>query len=278
MKTGPLLLVAVALVLAAAGGAYVYLLGDAEPAPSAAKPAAALEGIAPAKPVEEPAELARLKQENALLKEQLDNMRVELNAKERAQAAALREQEAASAADNDADIAMEAEDAGEEDDRDRGERRGRNRNGGWNEERSAEFRAGIDQFYDEAIAATTAPEAQERLALLQDYTNQMMDLRQQMRTTEDPAARQALEDEVDALRDEMRPIMRDQQDQMLRDAAANSGVTDPKTQAQLIEAFRDTIRSPFFMQDRGFGRGGGGGGGNGQGNAPKTPKAEKKLN
>lgn len=271
MKTGILFLAAAVVVLAAAGGAYVYLLGD-EPI---AAPAATEKAAAPAAPAADAADMARLKQENALLKEQLDNLRVELNAKEREQAAALQRQQARAAQAEDEGEGGPSDDVPLPDDGTERERR--NRPGGWSEERAAEFRAGIDQFYADAIAASTSPESQERLVLMQDYTNQMMDLRQQMRAAEDPDARQALQDEFNAARDDMRALTREQQNQMLREAAASSGVTDPKKQAQLIESLRETIKSPFFMQDRGFGRGGGGFGGGGQDSAAVKPKKAGKA-
>lgn len=259
MRTSTLLAAIAALVALGGGALFFFALGgtgDTAPpatAPAAAKPADA----APVKPAATAApELARLQEENALLKEQLDNVRAELAAAQRAREAATAEAAAQADTVNAQPLWEELREAAE-DGADRGERR--RGPGGWSEERAAEFRAGIDTFYEEAIAASTEPETQERLAALQDYTNRMMDLRQQMRAAEDPAARQALEDELDALRDEMRPLVREQQDHLLREAAAASGVTDRKVQTQLIDAMRDTMRSPFFMDERGFRRGGGGG-------------------
>ena len=52
----------------------------------------------------------------------------------------------------------------------------------------------------------------------------------------------------------MKPLIKDQQDYLLRQAAENSGVTDTKTQNQLVNAVRDTVKSPFFtMTGRGPG-------------------------
>lgn len=271
----PIIFAAIILlgVIAAAGAVLVFV--GSEPTGPTDAPATTLSKPAPrdaaAAPAPETGDLARLKQENALLKEQLDNMRAELAKAQQAEAA-LAHAKAAEGSTEALDAKEfwgEANEAAKEGkDKDGKEKKRERRDRGNFEERAQQFQAMMDQFYDDALAqSANNPEVQDRIATLRDYSSQMMELRQQMRGTDDPAAQENLRAQVEGLRDEMKPLVKDQQDYMLRQAAQNSGVKDEKTQQRVADAVRDTMKSPFFMQGGGRGgnfgpQGGGGSGGN----------------
>jgi DNA polymerase III gamma/tau subunit len=269
MKPILLISIAVACVIGATILAY-FTLGDGAMAPVAAPatPKAPAGGpVDAAQSAKAEADMARLRDENTLLKQQLDNMRAELAKLQ--QQAALEKASHAEAKAAPGTKALDADEfwgdvqeatAGDREGKERGERRNR---GEWSAERGAQFREMANQFYDDAIAQGGTPEVQERLSALRDYSNQMMDLREQIRSAEDGPAKDALREEMDLLRDEMKPLMREQQDYLLRQAAQNAGVTDARTQQQLTNTIRDTIRSPFFTMGNGPGQGGGGGRGGG---------------
>lgn len=252
-----------ALLLVVGGGAFVLLAREEPVAPAAvALPKEAAAPMAARAPEKESGELSRLKQENALLQEQLDNLRAELSRQE-AEAALAREAaakaETPEPTNEDADTKEFWGDVKEAVD-DEGERRGRRERrerGAGDPERAQIFREQVDQYYDEQLAAGGPPEVMERLQALQEYSHQMMDLREQMRGVEDPAARDAMRAQLEGLREEMKPLVKDQQEYMLRAAAERAGVTDARTQNRVADAMRDTLRDPMFtMNNRGPGGGG----------------------
>lgn len=252
---------------------FAYLTFEPGPVQPVAPPAQKAESTKPtaALAATGDSEMARLKQENALLKQQLDNVRAELSKKEHADAVLAEKQKAGAEGQQDGltnealdpkEFWEEAKEAASKDEKD-GKKKDRRDRGNW-EERAQQFREGMDQFYDDALAQGGPPEVQERLEALRDYSHQMMDLRQQMRQASDPAAQDALRQQSDDLRQQMKPLIKDQQDYMLRQAAEASGVTDQRTQNQLVNHVRDTVKSPFFTMS-------GGRGGRGPGGPPPAP-------
>lgn len=270
MNTNRMIVVGASVValLVLVGGAYLLLAPAAMPgtvAPSAQPMAATPSTRDAASKAADTPELARLRQENDLLKQQLDNLRQELSDAKRsaAVAAAQPEPDSPAAEEPEGDEIDLPVGGGDDGNRDRERRREEREQ--WSEERAAQFRAQVDQFYEDALASADTPEAQERITSIRDMSQQMMDLRQQIRAAEDDTTRDALREEMDALREEMRPLVRDQQDYLLQQAAASAGVNHAGTQRKLADALRDTLRSPFFMPGFGSGRGPDGGGGRGGG-------------
>lgn len=213
-------------------------------------------------------ELARLQQENDLLKQQLDNLRVELSQSKQQAVLAASAAAAAHAPEEEAELGFPVDlgqDGTDKAEKKKNKDRNRETRGNWSEERAAEFREGMNQFYDDAIASADTPEAQDRITSIRDYSQQMMDLRQQMRNAADDTTREALRADMEAMRDEMRPLIRDQQNYLLQQAAASAGVNNANVQRKLADALRDTMRSPFFMPGFGSARGGPGGGPGGPG-------------
>lgn len=108
---------------------------------------------------------------------------------------------------------------------------------------------------------------QQRLEALSGYLDHMQALRQEMRNVEDPEARQGLRDELRDAQRATRDLLRDQQQHLIEQAAANAGLSG-REQRQLTNQVRDAMQSPYFRLEtmlgggpRGGGRWGGGGGG-----------------
>jgi len=247
-----------ALIVGAAVGAGMVLLAVPEPLPPVATPAPA---PPPPKTPEKPVAMAALPDPE--LDKELESLRganAALNAQIQDLKKALSEKEAAASANPGTEVTPgENSDAFDED--------------FWRDfrrrvqpdgpeaaqmlQRMQEFRDGVNSYYEDAIAQATEPEAQERLAALQDYTEQLFDIRQQFRQADD-ATREKLREEMRTLRDEMAPLQREQQDYLLRRTAAAHGLEKPGEQNRFIRDLRSTMQDPIFMQG---GRGGGGGGG-----------------
>jgi uncharacterized membrane protein YccC len=133
-------------------------------------------------------------------------------------------------------------------------------------------KSALQQEYETASDA----DAQERIEILDDYVEQIAQLREEMRNAETDEERAVLRQAMRESFENMNEIVRTQQDSMLRSLAANSGVTDPGKQDAFIAGLRDLQTSPFFQADRMMGGGvrgpwrpesrmGGGGGGRPEG-------------
>jgi len=134
---------------------------------------------------------------------------------------------------------------------------------GDSEERRARFREFEQQMRDRVSTVlqdeyASAPDAdtQERIQILQDYTDQMAQLREEMRNAESDEERDALRQTMRESYMGMQEVVRTQQDSMLRTLASNSGITDPGKQDAFITGLRDMQASPFFQADRMMGGGG----------------------
>jgi hypothetical protein len=102
------------------------------------------------------------------------------------------------------------------------------------------------EFINSQILQTADPAVQERLGILGENIDYMIDLMQEMRRVEDNQDRIALQQEYTAARDNVRVLVEQQQNHMLRQLAAENGITDPAAQDALIHAFRRVESSPFF--------------------------------
>lgn len=171
--------------------------------------------------------------------------------------------------------------------RDRSDRWG----GGTPEEREArrqEFttrmQENMSNFFTGELEKSNTPEMQERLVALEQKTQEMMDLRIQMRAAETDEEREALGQAFGETMSAAREIMQEQQGDMLGALANQFGITKEADQAAFEQAVRSAIESPIFSDNPGAllwnagrqaeggdgagGRGGFGGGGFGGGRGP----------
>jgi cell division protein FtsB/Fe-S cluster assembly iron-binding protein IscA len=168
--------------------------------------------------------------------------------------------------------------------RDRGNREGRERwrerrgdqaqadDGLTREQRRQEFAAQMRERANEMarneMAKWNDPVAQQRISTINEQTQYMMDLRMQMREAQTDEEREALRTAMDQTRDTIRALTEEQQDYALRQLASQFGITAPGAQDQFIAGLRETQQSPYFRSwgmmggpggFGGFGRPGGGG-------------------
>lgn len=164
---------------------------------------------------------------------------------------------------------------------DRGPERGRadrgDRWGGTPEEREArreEFAARMQDnmanFFTGELEKSSTPAMQERLVALEQKTQEMMDLRNQMRAAETDEEREALGQAFGETMTAAREIMQEQQADMLGAIASQFGITKESDQAAFEQAVRAAVDSPMFSDNPGAlmwgaGRQADGGDGNGSG-------------
>lgn len=132
------------------------------------------------------------------------------------------------------------------------------------EEMVATARDRQNQFMADAIAKADSPEEAARLALLQDNMNAMANMMEQYRQLETDEEREAYREAMAKNRDNIQSLVREQQDDMMRDVAKGYGITDPAKQDEFVAAMRETQSNPMFRSPAmtmGGGRGGWGGGG-----------------
>lgn len=130
------------------------------------------------------------------------------------------------------------------------------------------FRENVYSNFADAANAETDPVARERLTTMAEYSEQMFDLREQMRNAQTDEDQEALRAQMGEVVSNLRQMNREQQDYMLGSLAQQYGVQSIQQQ-QFLEDVRSTVSSPFFEMGgrRGGGVGGGGvrGGGSGGG-------------
>lgn len=133
-------------------------------------------------------------------------------------------------------------------------------------------------YLQDRIAATRDPVAQERLRSIGEYTDYLMELGSQMADAESDEEREQLRQTMDETRESLQSLVRDQQEYMARDLAAQYGITDEDKQDAFISSLSELRDSPFFnsrlMQGGGRGRGGPpfmGGGPSGEASESRQP-------
>jgi len=172
------------------------------------------------------------------------------------------------------DGALEPRDRGDRDDRDR---RGRGPWGRGDEELSEEQRAERQQrwqafreqmqaqresFFQTQLDASPSRESQDRVKAIWEYSDYMRELRDAMRQAETDEERQALRQSMEETGQIVRDLTRDQQDFMVRELAAQHGITSKGDQDAFVSAVRDLQSNPLFQ---GYGGRGGRGRGPGSG-------------
>ncbi|MDX9971480.1 MAG: hypothetical protein RBU21_00680 [FCB group bacterium] len=104
----------------------------------------------------------------------------------------------------------------------------------------------MQEYYEAETAKTNDPAVQQRLATLRDQSTYMMDVMQRMRDSADPDERTQLQEEFQQVRSNVSNLVQEQQDHMLRQVAAQNGITDPQKQEAFMNSLRETQDSPFF--------------------------------
>lgn len=120
------------------------------------------------------------------------------------------------------------------------------------EESRQRYEAFIEAQYQKATDDT----ARERLEALSDFREYFSDLRWSIRNSETPEDRQNLILEMVSARQDSLWLIEEAQDQMFRDLAEASGISDESQQAEFVEAAREVIESPFFENEQIFTGGG----------------------
>ncbi len=141
----------------------------------------------------------------------------------------------------------------------RGPGRGRgDRWGGTPEEREArrqEFatrmQENMSNFFTGELEKSATPEMQERLVTLEQKTQEMFDLRNQMRAAETEEEREALGQAFGETMAAAREIMQEQQGDMLGAIANQFGITKEADQAAFEQAVRSAMESPMFSDNPG---------------------------
>lgn len=207
------------------------------------------------------------KLDEAVDAEPVASAEVDLATEETLDAAALEPETAGAAPDGEGDRGPG---------RDRGERGDRgDRWGGTPEERQArreEFAARMQEnmanFFTGELEKSSTPEMQERLVALEQKTQEMMDIRSQMRAAETDEEREALGAAFGETMTAAREIMQEQQADMLGAIANQFGITKEADQVAFEQAVRAAVDSPMFSDNPGalmWGAGRGADGGEGFG-------------
>jgi hypothetical protein len=149
----------------------------------------------------------------------------------------------------------------------------------WDPERIAAMRAErnerVQGFFDDAFERAPSRESQERLAAIEAYTQDAMELMRDWRGASE-SEREAMREQMGSMREAMRDLVREEHDARVREVAARAGVTDVNQQQAVADAIREVQSDPLFRGGAWTGRGGGpapmwGGGGNrGRGGEPPS--------
>lgn len=119
----------------------------------------------------------------------------------------------------------------------------------WDPERIAEMRAERDAriqgFFDDAFERAPSRESQERLAAIEAYSHDAMELMRGWRGAGEDE-REALREQLGSMRAAMGDLIREEQDARVREAAARHGVTDAAQQQAIAESIREIQSDPIF--------------------------------
>ncbi len=135
------------------------------------------------------------------------------------------------------------------------------------QERMREFMGSIRErtgdFLASQVEQTNDPAVKQRLAAIAENVNYLMEAGQAMRHAETDEERDALREQFGQARDQLQSLVKEQQNDVLRDMASSYGITDPAKQDAFISSYGELRENPFFSSPMlsGFGGYGGGPGG-----------------
>jgi len=121
---------------------------------------------------------------------------------------------------------------------------------------TGQMRERVTTFLQDQMMQSRDATEQERLAALQEYFDYMADVRERMREAETEEEREELGGLLRQSGEEMRNLVRDQQDLLVREVAKDYGITDPQKQVEFAERLQELRSSPFFWGPMTFGGGG----------------------
>ena len=133
------------------------------------------------------------------------------------------------------------------------------------EERAQQMRENMRERLNEAIQTAGDPQSRDRMRAVSEYSELLMDLREQMRGA-DEEQREALMQEMRDVGGEVRRLVEEQQQHTLRNVVEQyAGIEDPAEQQAFIRQFQEAQSDNLFGGGRGggipgMGRGGPGGG------------------
>jgi hypothetical protein len=116
----------------------------------------------------------------------------------------------------------------------------------------------MTDFMDQSIANAKTPEEAQRLVAMQENMTYMGDLMRGMRELQSDEDREAYRLALQETRDNMRSLVNEQQNSMLRSLGEEYGISDPDKLGAFVDSLQETQRDPLYggMMRMG-GRGGG---------------------
>lgn len=109
-----------------------------------------------------------------------------------------------------------------------------------------QVRLRTQEIMAEEMDRSADPRVRQRIETLQQYTDYMIDLMDRLREAPDEATRETLQAEFDQVRQTVSQLVREQQDHMLLQLAAQFGIVNGPQQQAFLESLRQTQASPFF--------------------------------
>lgn len=142
----------------------------------------------------------------------------------------------------------EAAPAESEEDKDRRERREQMTER--RQEMVSIFQDRFNAMMDEQFARLDDPAQAEGLSALLEWRDYQQELRGQMRDAQTDEERDEILAEMSNAQSTARQLLRDQQDAVLHDLAAEQGISTAKEQDKFVKQTREALKSPFFEMER----------------------------
>jgi len=119
----------------------------------------------------------------------------------------------------------------------------------WVNQRRQAFAAARDRmaaFMQDSIDNAKTKAEQDRLTSLRDNVNYLAQLSDQLHNAQTDQDREAYRQAIQATRDNVRNLVRDQQDEMMRNVAKQYGIENRAQQDAFIQSMRQTQTNPLF--------------------------------